>query len=724
MELLDFYAKILPDQLFMQEREKRKQPKWLGDTYTSLLGSELRDVSDEADRIRKETKDVPECGESGAYTMLLGCHIPVRGHSKQPNIERFLGDDDPILRFRPKREVENMFGPEFGIRQNNVSLDTDQLRQRLQTTTRTNDGKDIGVRVGPGLGRAPGDNSQRGMHPLLRIIPKEVNQLRSWLTEKITYQPQQRVGQLGKRSIDPSHMGLVEKRTADTFTDRQDLTNRIRASQTAPKLTGQLKNTPTQRGLRSDVVSGPVRAYDKHSQYKLDKFTEETIRNEYREPDPMQVSNPNAGVTTTQNSYALPTTQRMSAVQPPTGHASAPAGGEVAVNFFDIPRDTQRQQVAAPPKMNLSAVQKASPQYSVAGFTPAPTIRDTTSLPSRDRVLRGVAGPTTKGRAFDPQLQIRDTLKGSLPVEPFSHGAHMPSSGHRSFDPNDVVQNTIRQTTSANTVDGQVRGASSGYRSFDPTDVLQDTIRQTTSANTVDGHVRGPSSQHYLVSHDFNPRDSVRETTQVSRLPANPAQAEGGESYTAESVYNRDSSARATYRSPQQGAPYTAWGERLISKDAVPENTTRETTQTNNYKPAAWRLEAQGGGYRATGVESAPTQRQLNPDGQVSSGASHASARGPSIVERSTIQLNECRDQNFAAIHDRPQTKIGNASFPNKSTVVGSIPYLRPDGDVVRVREVVPLLPIFETPGFTNETTSVVQDRDPERNWRRLISSE
>lgn len=822
MELLDFYAKILPDKIFTEERKKRQQPTWVGQAYASLHGTDLSEVDLESDRIMQSSTATPTCNESGAYSSIMGCHIPVQRQTKQPIVERFWGDD-VSLRYQPKREVPNMFNPNEGIVQNNLGVDTDYIKKRAFTSNRANDGVEYGKRVSRGLGRESDDTSQRGIHPLLRVLPKNVSNLRGWLNAKKTYKPLQKIGQMGAKG---SIIGEVEKRTPETFTDRQDLSTRVRsASQTAPKQEGKHRTEFTQRAMRSVPITGQANPSGMYPAEKLDFLMKESFKNEYRDPDPLFVTGTHKKQKKT-NVHLSPTQRSSTTNSSVTNPALKSSMGNKAVNYFDIPKDTTRQSIPTAPVLNVSTITKGTPQYSVPGMTPNITGRDI-SL-SRENHIRGVATSVSQGMvSFDPQQAPRETLKGSLPTNPvLPQQGSMPSVGpaireemmtirdtlrstHHSRESApvqrgvtlprasnfeyDVPRDTLRQTTTVNQQKGIVSGIVSGkiYTANDgqitkqdnarsstgqssrvtggvssvsrgqriqddalpreqgsrpslsinknPTSnihggvqesytiskdfVPRDCLRETTQINkNPASNVHGFIQESYTVSRDFNPRESVKETTQYSKNPTNFYQASGGGHVIREIEQASDMPSRETLPSgiPHSGISAPSKADVIISNDLKAKETQRETTEQMTHTTGAWRLESQGQGYIATKAFAKETQRESTGKHNEVSGIRHVTVTGGTVVDKNGIQLNEARNEHFDKIQKRFRTKIGNAAFPNKTTVVGDDVYLKPDSLRIDERGLAPHHSVYEIPSFTNRASTVVNERDISRGWSRI----
>lgn len=693
------------------------------------MGTDLTDVDKEADRVAKDIKGVVSCGDTGAYASILGCNVPVKGHTKQPVMERFLTDDRSVL-YPAKKEVLNMFPIEMGVFEGNGAVNTDFIKKRSVTSSRVNDGIETGERIGPGLGRGPYDDSQRGIHPLFRVLPKDVNELRTYLHEKDTYEPQQLVGQFATKNVTAGHIGQIEKRTSETFTSRADLTTRSRAKDTAEIVVGKFRDDPTQRDLRSVPIVGGRKAYDKFSQHVLDYYVEEPDKNEYRTPDPLIVSNSTQGHSTLQaSSILIPFTQRAAGntCNKNQGPATSITHGRTAVNYFDIPKDTARQSTnMKQPAMNVSSVIKGTPQYSVPGMTPGITERDLSLVNTRGNNIRGAQKGINAPRAEDftdiPDMTVRQTTA----AEPFHSTYQQTGQGYvRATNFSDIPDVTIRDTTAELT--NLAPASAHPKQQINEVSLPREIgARQLVYQNVHSG--QGASSQ-VAEGPTYDPNDIMkftgRQTLSVPVPTTNTRKAVGGGFTNSDIEESRNLPSRETIPHQtlrQSGVSSATKGDRIITQGDVPEMTQRDATQSIIDRPQgpALQVSAQGSGYRATGVQQSDTQRQVNPYSTPSAGA-RGIVSGGIVVDKQTIQLDEARNQEFEVMSQRGPTKVGNASFPNKSTAVGNSLYLKPDNVIIDHRGLTPFhASTYDNLSFTNEVTHDRQRTDISRIWSRV----
>jgi hypothetical protein len=764
MELLDFYAKILPTDIFAKERDQRKQSKWVGDTYASLLGVNITDVDKESERIQNENPD-GECPDisTGAYASILGCHVPVRKSTKQPMIERFMGDD-ASTRFQPKREIPNMFKPEEGVVQNNVTVNTDQLRKRFNTSDRANDGMSTGVRVGPGVGRNASDNTQRGIHPTFRVLPKNVDSLRSVWNQKITYKPVLQSGQLGSRASDLSQRGNIEKRTPDSFTDKIGLTSRAtKAEGKQPKVYSNQLVEPTQRSLEHRAVVGAAKGGD--SSRRLDAFYQEPDRNEYRTPDPMLVSAP--GRKQAQFDVVLPDTQRATTTTSAIVGGASHSQASVAVNYFDIPSENKRHEVyrTLPSKEAVvSSIVKRSAQYS--HVAPDPTERETFTSISR---TGGVAGSTVHAPvALDPNTATKTQTYGKmlLHTTPVTSQVHSQTMSEGPvYNTNDWgARTTGRQTLSATEV-GDGTSIQRGRQAFVvySNELPEPILKQTTESTS---HWTAAIQQGEYRS-TITDRDELRET--IRQITTEQVQAQPvSVTHPKAPVFVEDATTRygganrqinSTDNRPTVGASLPGTAPYVTSKDAselyptqraltsdksivaggilapnsgmaiidpsqAPTETARDTTGHKAYfklKPAASK-DSHGIVVSREAANLAPTIKDLNIHTPIPAGASSVVQTKQMVVERDAIRLNEARDEQMKNIENRPKVKVGNTAFPNRSTVVGEHTYLRTEDGVVQTRSPAPYHSngSILQPKFTNQATTIPQTRETSEGWVRI----
>lgn len=765
MELLDFYAKILPDKLFAQARDQRAQPKyWVGDSYDTIAGaSVIKDIDNVVN------PDNTACGETGCYTTLLGFHLPLQRQSKQPNLDRFLMDD-PNLRFQPKREIANMFDPRQGILQNNVSVETDAIKERMTTSIRQNDGTEKGLRIGPGLGRGAEDNTQRGIHPTFRILPRNIDNLRTPLHAKTVYEnPVPVLGKVASKGISTQHIGKVIKKTADTFTDKPIA---IRPQAQVPRATqyGKPLDLPTQRQVRSDPVTG--HAHARHIQKgatDLDQFFEEPLRNEYREPDPMHVGRGGMSAINDPNAVLLQDTQRQipTTTQVP---AASNASRAIAVHPEDKPRDTHRQTMVAkggdhgnvrgssqstrysvegltpaltqrdssiaPKPGPASSFSSASVMYNKSDWTPHETIRQSTQLiPTQTQVApqRPAQQPVIDPMGWAPATTLRESTEeatswGNIGEIP----RHVPV-----IDYDDVARHTTRQTTGSITIApaassstrgkytpageplprnqgarqvvnevstvGTVGMMGMGQIVHNPQDIPTIPHRETIGSAPVVGNRASAGGYGNVISKDFQPRDSLRETTQENPDSMRASQTNKGYVTRDPRDLPKETGRQTLRTADVTNATRSSIGHRLHDEDGSVKETHRQTLSTKTV--AQHPARGNGGGYRTDATEFKETQRQLGSETNVIVGAKHAQTL-PTLFEHATLRLNDCLDESWGRIEGRTPTVVGGANLPSKNVSVGSV-YLKPDEDQENTRSVAPRPPVylFETPNFSNIST-------------------
>lgn len=728
MELLDFYAKILPDQLFTRARDQRSQPKyWVGDAYGTVTGSSvLRDIDN--------TTTSEPCGETGCYTSMYGMNIPLQRQSKQPDFGRFLLDD-PTLRFQPKKEVRNMFDPRQGVLQNNVAVETDQIKERMTTTSRKNDGTDPGLRIGPGLGRNATDNTQRGIHPTFRILPRNIDSLRTPLNAKTVYtNPTPVLGKVASKGISSQHVGRIEKRTADTFSVKP-LT--IRSQAQVPKATqyGKPIDLPTQRQVRSDPVAGHAHAtHIKKGQTELDYFFEDPMKNTYREPNPMHVGVGGGTAINNPKNVVLHDTQRQIATAP---HVTGPqrSGIGTAINYDDLPRDTIRQQTTVSDKQGHVVTGPAkSTRYSVTA--PDLTQRNTTA-PTQS------PGPISSSKAGEfvynkENWTPRDTIRQQTGGIIHSSGGMQNTEGGRgrAVDFADTTKETHRQSTGSIIILPSVATSTrakysqateslprnQGARQIvhedvgignavmtrvgrvvnNPKDVPTVPHRETMGSAPVTAGRFTAGGSGKIISRDFNPRDSLRETTQHNPDAMRAGQTNQGYVTIDANDVPKETGRQTLGATDVTNVSRTSRGHRLEESDDLPETHRQTTTEKNVVQHPA---RAREDGYRTDATEFRETQRQLSSESNVVVGAKYAHSL-PTLFEDASHRLNECRNESWGRVEKRSPTVIGQAILPNKNVSTGSI-YLKPDTDQQYVRAAMPTPPVyvFETPDFSNTSS-------------------
>jgi hypothetical protein len=561
MELLNFYSKILPDKLFTKKAKpieksidaafqhivnqhvsdtKIAKGSWLDQfnqvSYKNQNFNERENVNSNNMQytniealnfnynVVKNPKDFKHNNmfhNKGGYTIIQGEIIPQPVFNKNPIIENFLGNS--YDRIPVKQEVPNMFKPEEGIfAGNKVPIDVDSLKKRYVTSDRRNDAiLTDPQRVPPGFGRDANDNSQRGLQSLVRIIPRNVDQLRNANHQKVSYGSVVTPGQMSyKQPI----VAPFEKRTADTFiVDRK--TEKGRAQKTETKQEGEYDILPTGRDMCNKGYSGPAyNAATYNKEQRLAYVIEEPNKNELKEPEPLgPTSVVKAQTVNDPTSIHLHETQRQTmANNTYKPGVSAGVYNTKAVNYFDLPKETIKQTTSV--NKDERPISRSTYGNKETYFNPndlaRETIKQTTSVNIDERpVSRSTYG--NKETYFNPNDLARETVKQTTIGNPNQLGYIMSGVQVKgqSFNPNDLPKSTVKETTLRNAdLLGYTTSAPVPHgTTVDYNDLARETIKETTvslKGNENFGTVTSAPVQEGPAFDPFNlPKDTTKQTT-------------------------------------------------------------------------------------------------------------------------------------------------------------------------------------------------------------------
>ena len=659
MEILDFYSKILPAELFNKKKEivstsienaykhivnqninttKVSDDSWMKrfqkPTYSRVNHSEefqkytpLSQLDDFTYNVVKNKDDFKHnnfFSDTSGYTIINDERIPLPVFNKNQITENFIGLDNPIDRIPRKREVLNMFLPSERITQNNSYIDTGKYYERMNTTERHND-KILAEpqRVGPGIGRSAGDNTQRGLHSLFRILPKNVDQLRVTTNPKQSFENEYVPGQRGTNA---PLIGNVQRKYEDTFMINRPVV-RSRSQTTKTKQEGAYNIDPTERDMNKKEYTGPAYASHTHSglDSRLKIINEEPKTNEYRTPDQFLITGPKQQQVTDPQAYSLTTNQRhtYSDHNPVLGAKDTNKGG-VAVNYFeipnvtlkdtnvtnvrqgfingsmrsgtafnpkDIPRHTIKQTTVDNKYLSGSTSQVKGSQVYNLDDIPKQTIKQTVLEAFG---LLGTSIHSTKNESYmiDTKDTPKDTLRQSTLYNPNLLGStiHSISNGNYTMNPNDKPKDTVRQTTMLNPdqLGTSMHSISNGNYTVNPNDKPRDTVRQTTMLNPdqLGTSMHSISNGNYTIDPNDKPRDTVRQTTMLNpdQLGTSLHSISNGNYTIDPNDKPRDTVRQTTMLNPDQlgtSLHSISNGNYTIDPNDKPRDTLRQTTMLN-----------------------------------------------------------------------------------------------------------------------------------------------
>jgi len=578
----EFYAKILPTTTeqprkttltdvyqYASQDNDGSLPKEFTYGVTSSLGHEMFFPS-----------------KSG-YTRLGNDIIAQPSFSKAPMFDRVLGGR-PEDRIPEPRFVGNFFDPfRFGVLQNNVSVDPDRVRESFTLSTRTNDGdQTAAVRVPPGLGRGPLDNSQRGLHPMLRVLPKDVDNLYAPLHKKEVYDNQVVPGQVGRTA---PRLGDIEKRRPPQFFEKET----FRGGGTSKKrVDPSIYLLPTAREQRADP--GPGRG--PNAVLRVKEAPKETGRNEYRTEDP-RAAHGNRRKETAWNpdSFLLPPTTRHVVEDGDRRGPSRTTGAFVARDLNATGsftgratlHDRVRELAVVPTKRTGPNAAVENPRTTARGSLEAAVVHNNFHADTRYHSRPTAQSETKKVVTTDPSSALQPLRKGAATftaskiadrktmlrpevhaVAPLSHKPGVVCADARtSKQPQQQVLPFKALGTSEKKVHVQ------------PVSKLSATGRETLASRAHPLHAAQPASSHGPTVQPAAPAATGRETFASRALPLHAAQPASSHGPTVQPAAPA-ATGRETFASrafPLQAVKPTSSVGPSVPWGAAPDATGRDT---------------------------------------------------------------------------------------------------------------------------------------------------
>lgn len=421
------------------------------------------------------------------FNRMRDMNTPGLGLRDSRKLEYFTGSSTDGT-YKPKKEVERFFEPVAGNTwgQGGMPSITTFIESRMEDGVRMEKRKEKPFeprKIGPGIGLSIDQDSLGGLHDTVRILPKNIDELRRSDNPKISYQPPILPGKKGeKRSV----VAPFEHRRPDKFrTNDAPVASggQIKGQRTADNINLELGN----RTFSTPVIGPAAGNYG---------VATPKMKGQVKAPKEKQFGPQNQG----------------------------PASGQqkslVNQNAFN-PSDTQRTQTSFSNYGTIGGTRQAITPYDPNNVT-----SPTQQLPSYDLYGTGsssgynaynpnnVANPTQQLQNYNPYGagsssgynaynpdNIANPTQQLQNYNPYGAGA---SSGYNSYNPENVA-NPTQQLSSYNPVGA---GSSAGYNAFNPYNVANPT-QQLQSYDPVGGAAAG------FLPSAFNPYDLAKSTQQL-----------------------------------------------------------------------------------------------------------------------------------------------------------------------------------------------------------------
>jgi hypothetical protein len=518
---------------------------------------------------------------------------------KNRKLEAFTGIDSNYV---GKKEKVPLFEPMADLSFVNGSpVITGQLQNRYLPSNNNNYGNlpfQNKVMIKPGLG----PENQQGRYAVYRINPPNVDNLRSDVNQKQTYdnKPLETIKKGGVRGPDPT---ISKFKVPDFRVQSVDDLVPSRSSINQSAYRGTFTNVTTQRNQAETLYMGPKINTNKGEGSNIDNTTfQKSKRENYFNDNTHNVAGvSNKPVMTNINSYTNYETQRVTTNNTHEGAVKHHISNNYTIDYSDIPLTTLRELVIYDDAGNISGPDKKNYVFSNDLCLPITKRQETThnivtNAAAQDKSagtrFTDTAKPTirqdashsivTNSVAQDKSGSIRftDTAKQTI-RENNSHSIvtnaiAQDKTGTTRFT--DKAKPTIRQDSSHHIIANAVAQDKSGTTRF--TDTAKPTIRQSTDATKQSGPAQGINySSLYTRDESDSARPTIRQSTDATKYV-------GGAQYaTLSSLYVRDESdsARPTIRQSTDATQYIGHAGNsnemyVIDKEYNAKPTIKQTT--------------------------------------------------------------------------------------------------------------------------------------------------
>ena len=485
----------------------------------------------------------------------------INNEKSSRRLEAFTGVSDMWV---PKQEKYNLFEPmknlTYGATNGMPSI-TDYLDDRYLPSNKNNNGNlpfQNNVMVQPGI-----DGKVReGLYGTYRINPRTVDDLRSEINQKITYnnKPLETIKKGEMRAPDPS---LTKFKVPDF---RIISTNELVQGKSivdGMKKTGKI-DISTDRGLCNTYYVTPATNSNMGDGPDKNKTSFEPSFRVENHNDPTHAINAVnvRPVFLNEQSFSNVMTQRASMPAVQTGPMTSSTSGSYAYSDNYIPETTIRETTSH----SKITGEKASVNANnlMLSDKAKTTTRETTS---HSRTTGEKASVTANNLMLSDKA--KQTIKETTSHNIVTGGMSSVYSGN--VIPTDKAKKTIKETTSHNIVTGGMSSVYSG--NVMPTDKAKKTIKETTSHNIVTG---GMSS---VYGSNVMPTDKAKKT--IKETTSHNIVTGGMSSVHSSNVLPTDK-AKTTIKETTSHNIITGMGSSLYIGNVMPtdemKTTVKETT--------------------------------------------------------------------------------------------------------------------------------------------------
>ena len=593
------------------------------------------------------------------YRGSLKQNIDVANRMTEGKLETFTGQFK--LKSEQKKENGPLFEPTTGfVNPYGTQFNPDMTRYVPSNLGKRNNELPFNqVLVGPGLNQGFTDQPSGGVHPMLRIMPKTVEELH---VDPVVEQEGRILGGKSLISERPLIQGLYKNRQTllvDNENGQRNFTTVGAIKEKTARSDIVLKNTQRKKsgilvGHAKSTLLKPTSIAKSRVSTRVN-FNNTPFRNAVL-AEGKKVSD-----------YGKSGIHNRSTARSVTGiksHLLNPKSWVTAITayFKDAAKQTRKQHYIHSERVYGNV--KSQRPSALPAYDPQATARTTIRETTED--ANAIGNPSLIGAgktpSYDPHAVARTTIRETTEDANAIGNPSLIGAGKTpSYDPQSTAKTTIRETTENSNHVGifaPVNGVKNQV--FNNQHQARTTVRETTEDS---GHVgiAVPVLQKRSIAYDpnYKARTTIRETTEGGGIGhvgiVNGSQKKG-------KAYDPHYKARTTIRETTEEGGHvgniTATSvrkQKAYDPHQIARTTIRETTEDNRHLGGINNTTAQSGkGYQTAGVQVKSTQRQTTSDNQLI-GPAHSNAK-------KTISY----DSSYNARVNTEKEKIAEGRVPAK----------------------------------------------------------
>jgi hypothetical protein len=478
--------------------------------------------------------------------------------------------------YKPKKEAPHLFDPMKNMSfVNGMPAITSSLTDRYLPSNKNNNGNlpfETNVKVIPGVDK----KNQLGSHSVYRILPKNVDHLRSDINQKITYgnKPLETVKKGEFRGPNPyitkyKMPDFREMKTTDFVSSRANIEG--------PAQTGAYTNVDTMRNEKEHYILKPAVSTNRGKRASKDttNFTPAKKENYLNDNARSVSTNSKQVVMTNAASYSNYNNQRSSTNSNYIAHAKKIEPNSYVIDYKDIPLTTVRQLMIHNDNILGAKTDQSTYVFSNDMVLPVTNrqINNTTDIlgPSNYVKMGATYNNDPAKTTQRPFTNYYDTSNVSTEIK------------HGMLYNNDVAKITQRPSTNYSDAANISNDIKNGMVYND--DIAKPTIKQTTLISTYSAMVTNPITQSYA-------RDAKEIAKITQREGMDNTQYVGHLSSLVDNTYVRDYTdiAKTTTRQQTENTQYigninSQDNEKTYVKDYndIAKTTTRQQTENTQY---------------------------------------------------------------------------------------------------------------------------------------------